>query len=63
MIIAVDIVGYAVVYNLKGNFVIAEYNFKDFVRDIGYSSDGKLVYVLTGNGFVVYEAPGYWRSF
>ena len=61
--IAVDIVGYAVVYNLKGNFIIAEYNFKDYVRDIGYSDDGKLVYTLTGQGFTVYEAPGYWRNF
>lgn len=34
--------GYAVVFNLKGMFIIAEYNFKGLVIAAQFSPDGKL---------------------
>jgi hypothetical protein len=37
IIIAIDMVGYAVVFNLKGMFQVAEFNFKGTVSSADFS--------------------------
>lgn len=63
LLVAIDLAGYAVVFNLKGNFVVAEFNFKGPVNCAEFSSDGKLFAIAQNNGFFVYETPSYWRTF
>ena len=54
IMVAIDIVGYAIVFNLKGMFTIAEYNFKGSVTTAAFSDDGKLFAVVQAHGFMVY---------
>jgi len=42
VLIAVDKAGYAVIFNLKGYFTIAEFNFKGVVITAQFSPDGEL---------------------
>lgn len=63
IIIAIDMAGYAVVFNLKGMFQVAEFNFKGTVSSAHFSEDGKLFCVTQAHGFLVYECPSFWRTF
>lgn len=63
ILVAVDLAGYAIVFNLKGMFTIAEYNFKAPVSTALFSDDGKLFCVTQSHGFLVYECPSFWRTF
>jgi hypothetical protein len=40
ILIAIDKAGYAVIFNLKGYFTIAEFNFKGVVITAQFSQDG-----------------------
>lgn len=53
----------AILYNLRGEFIIAHFNFKGPVQGICFSPDGKLLAVGIDRGFRVYEAPPFLRSF
>ncbi len=55
--------GHAIVFNLKGNFIIAEFNFKNVVRIATFSKDGKLFAIAQDHGFSVYECPPLYRTF
>lgn len=63
IIVAIDIVGYAVVFNVKGMFQVAEFNFKGNVSTAGFSEDGNLFAVTQAHGFYVYQCPSFWRTF
>ena len=63
VLIAIDMAGYAVIFNLKGNFVVGEFNFKGSANCAEYSEDGKLFAIAQNHGFYVYEAPPFWRTF
>jgi hypothetical protein len=52
--VAIDMAGRAVVFNLKGRFIIAEYNFKALVSIAKFSADGQLFAIGYDNGFTVY---------
>ena len=54
IMVAIDIVGYAIVFNIKGMFTIAEHNFKSSVSTASFSDDGKLFCVTQAHGFSVY---------
>lgn len=41
--IAIDYAGHATIFNLQGNFVIGEFNFKGPVRTATFSEDGRLL--------------------
>lgn len=61
--IAIDMAGYAVVFNLKAMFLVAEFNFKAPVSSASFSEDGKLFAVTQAHGFYVYQCPSFWRTF
>lgn len=61
--LAVDAEGYAVIFNLVGQFVVAHFNFKGKVHAACFSPCGKLLAVGVDNGFRVYESPPTRRSF
>ncbi len=63
LLVAVDRTGMAVVFNLRGNFMVAEFNFKAQVASMAFSHDDQLFAVAMQTGFVVYEAPSYYRTF
>jgi hypothetical protein len=63
IMIVIDVVGYAVVYNLKGRFVIAEYNFKGVVGSAEFGEDGGLFVITQMHGFMVYKCPSVWKTF
>jgi periodic tryptophan protein 2 len=61
--VAVDREGMSVLYNLKGEFVIAHFNFKAPVKALCFSPDGKLLAVGIDRGFRIYESPPFLRTF
>lgn len=63
ILVAIDMAGYAVVFNLKGMFTVAEFNFKGAVSSASFSDDGKLFSITQNHGFAVYECPSFWRTF
>lgn len=63
IMIAIDMVGYAVVFNVKAMFLVAEFNFKAPVSSAAFSEDGKLFVVTQAHGFCVYQCPSFWRTF
>lgn len=63
IMIAIDMAGYAVVFNLKAMFQVAEFNFKGAVSSASFSEDGKLFVITQAHGFFVYECPSFWRTF
>ncbi len=42
-LIAIDYTGHATIFNMQGNFVVGEFNFKGPVRTATFSEDGKLL--------------------
>lgn len=63
ILVAIDMVGYAIVFNLKGMFQVAEFNFKGTVSSASFSDDGKIFCITQAHGFMVYECPSFWRTF
>lgn len=63
ILVAIDMVGYAVVFNVKGMFQVAQFNFKGSVSSASFSEDGNLFCVTQAHGFLVYECPSFWRTF
>lgn len=63
ILVAIDMAGYAVVFNLKGRFLVAQYNFKGPVGAAEFSQDGKVFVVTQAHGFFVYKCPPFWRTF
>ncbi len=63
VLIAIDKAGFAVIFNLKGSFSIAEFNFKGVVITAQFSKDGELFAIAQDHGFIVYRAPGLYRTF
>ena len=53
-LIAFDFAGHATIFNIKGNFIIGEFNFKGPVRRAVFSPDGKMLAVGQEQGFSVY---------
>ena len=62
-LVAIDYAGHATIFNLQGNFVIGEFNFKGPVRTVVFSKDGKLLGVGQQQGFTVYECSCVYRCF
>lgn len=52
--IAIDYAGHATIFNLQGNFVVGEFNFKVGVRTAAFSPNGKLLAIGQDHGFSVY---------
>jgi len=63
ILVAIDMAGYAIVFNLKGMFQVAEFNFKGTVSSATFSDDGKIFCITQAHGFMVYECPSFWRTF
>ena len=63
IVVAIDLAGYAVVFNIKGMFQVSEFNFKGNVSSASFSEDGKLFAVTQTHGFYVYQCPSFWRTF
>lgn len=63
LIIAIDFAGHATLFNLHGNFVVGEFNFKGPVKCAAFSPNGKLLAVGQNQGFSVYECNGVYRTF
>lgn len=63
MVIAIDKAGYSVIFNLKGYFIIAEFNFKGIVISSQFSADGELFGIAQEHGFIVYRSPSLYRTF
>jgi hypothetical protein len=55
--------GYAVVVNFHRRVVLHRFNFKDRVRDIAFSPDGRFFAVAVGNKMQVWRTPGLDREF
>jgi periodic tryptophan protein 2 len=51
-LIAVDLDGFAIIINLISSKIIAYFNFKEPVKDISFSPDGKMVAVKKNNFFI-----------
>jgi len=63
ILIAIDYAGHATIFNLQGNFIIGEFNFKGPVRTAVFSSDGVLLGIGQEQGFTVYECRSVYRCF
>ena len=63
VMIAIDKAGYAVIFNLKGYFIIAEFNFKGVVIAAQFSADGELLAIAQDHVFIVYRSPCLFRTF
>lgn len=63
IMVAVDMAGFGLVWNLKGMFLVAEYNWKGVVSTAQFSQDGRLFAVTQNHGFQVYQCPSFWRTF
>lgn len=63
ILVAIDMAGFAVVFNCKGMFTVAEFNFKGPVSSASFSEDGKLFVITQNHGFCVYQCPSFWRTF
>ena len=63
LLLAVDAVGEATFFNLGGEFVVGEFNFKVPVRSAAFSQDGALLAIAKESGFWVYECHSLYRSF
>ena len=54
LIVAIDYAGHAILFNLYGNFVVGEFNFKGPVKCATFSLDGRLLAIGQNQGFSVY---------
>lgn len=63
VLVVIDLAGYGLVWNIKGEFSVGEFHFPGLVRCVTWSQEGKLLAVGIGRGFYLYEAPPCWRSF
>ena len=63
LLIAIDFSGHSTLFNLPGDFVIGEFNFKGSVRCATFSDDGRLLCIGQGQGFTVYECGSLYRCF
>lgn len=63
VLVTIDYSGHSTLFNLHGNFVIGEFNFKGPVRCAVFSPNGKLLAIGQDNGFSVYECNGVYRTF
>jgi periodic tryptophan protein 2 len=63
LLVAIDYSGHATLFNLHGNFVVGEFNFKGPVKCAAFSLDGKLLAIGQNQGFFVYECNGVYRTF
>jgi WD domain, G-beta repeat len=55
--------GYAVAANFHRRIILHRFNFKEKVRDISFSPDGKFFAVAIGNKMQVWKTPGMEREF
>jgi hypothetical protein len=60
---AIDYAGHATIFNLQGNFVVGEFNFKTPVRTAVFSPNGNLLGIGQDKGFAVYECSCLYRCF
>lgn len=51
------------IFNLKGYFTVAEFNFKAVVITAQFSADGELFAIAQDHGFIVYRSPSLYRTF
>lgn len=63
VMVSIDVSGHSVIFNLKGNFIIAEFQFPSIVSLAKFSTDGKLFAIGYDHGFIVYESPSVYRTF
>ncbi len=63
LLVAIDYAGHAILFNLHGQFVVGEFNFKGPVKCATFSCDGRLLAVGQNQGFSVYECNGVYRTF
>ncbi|KAJ2467377.1 U3 snoRNP protein [Coemansia sp. RSA 2322] len=63
LLLSVDELGQAQLVNFRKRTVLHYFNFKDKVRDIQFSPDGKYFAVGLGRNVEVWRSPGYTREF
>ncbi|KAJ1930134.1 U3 snoRNP protein, partial [Linderina macrospora] len=63
LLLSVDDLGNTLLVNFRRRTVLHHFNFKDKVRDIQFSPDGKYFAVGLGRKIEVWRSPGYTREF